>query len=247
MNLDDFDLDDKIKARLQKHFEKETAGLVRKKEELMEKFLRAKSGAGFGDFYTDALSRILKQLGDQGDTDLMKQGKIDELIALKVKQSETQRDDAMARADTTQIELDKQKASNQKIRVENQIRLAAGGIKDLLPTAVDDVVTRAMQVWQLHEGTMKAYNGDKQIFNEKSEPIKPGEWIDTAIREVAPHYFGKGSGTGAQGGQGSGESYETYYDRKGDGFNLTKQAELAKENPELHKQLKTKHARGATH
>ena len=83
------------------------------------------------------------------------------------------------------------------------------------------------------ESGIQAMMGDKSI----------SEFIDGWAKEQGKHFISandnSGSGSGGNSGQGGNHDFRKYFDKASPDFNLTKQAEIMKTNPELYNQLKT--------
>ena len=249
MNLDNYDLPDDVKAKLlaeiqasqKAAIDTEVSGLKAKRDELLAKIAGAKGGDDM-----EAMKLMMKQLNDQREGELLKAGKIDELIKLKLEAETNGLNTQIAQSDELtkklQDDLSFSQAANIKMQIENGMRMAAGEVKDFNQTATPDLLGRAANTWQMKDGAMIAFDGEKQLFNKEAKPITPTEWIE-GMRETAPHFFGKPSGAGAKGGDGSAEGYDKYF--HGDTRDFQKQSELNHKNPELYEKLKDQYAQGA--
>jgi len=70
-----------------------------------------------------------------------------------------------------------------------------------LPSALDDILTRAYRVFQVSDdGKLTAKDGEAIIYGADGvTPMTPNEWMGK-LREQAPHFFKGSNGGGASGG-----------------------------------------------
>lgn len=93
-----------------------------------------------------------------------------------------------------------QKLNTEKIKAEVAKWAPKVGVED---TAIDDVQRRAIEVFQILDGTPVPMQGTEPRYSEKSPSkyMDPEEWITTLI-PTHPHYFKPSSGGGTSGGVG---------------------------------------------
>lgn len=96
----------------------------------------------------------------------------------------------------------------QKTVIERELRDAAlaAGVR---PTALQDVVLRGSGMWQLNDDgriIAKDSQGDLMYGADSVSLLSAKEWMETSLRESAPHFFEPTGGGGAPGGSGPGGS-----------------------------------------
>lgn len=102
--------------------------------------------------------------------------------------------------------------------------LAAGAINEGMSEAVEGLLSAQAQV------------SDEGVVVIGKDPV--ADYVaDWSKNDGKMFFVPKNTGGGGQGGSGgSGGGDEKYFDRAGDDYNLTKQAELAKKNPAKYKE-----------
>lgn len=106
----------------------------------------------------------------------------------------------------------------QKTVIERELRDAAlsTGVR---PTALTDVVLRGSGMWNLNDDgriVAKDSSGDLMFGADGVTLLTPKEWMESSLRENAPHFFELSGGGGANGGGGSGGSQRTNIRSKSD-------------------------------
>lgn len=96
----------------------------------------------------------------------------------------------------------------QRTVIERELKDAAlqAGVK---PTALTDVVLRGSSMWHLNDDgriVAKDHTGDMMYGADGVSLLNPKEWMETQLREAAPHFFEPSGGGGATGGGGPGGS-----------------------------------------
>jgi hypothetical protein len=110
----------------------------------------------------------------------------------------------------------------------------AGGVQ---PHALPDVLNRSRDAgWALNEQgkLIQTVNGVMSFGADGASPLTPKEWVNGALKDTAPHFFATPHGLNAVGGTGGGGSKNPFTK---DGWNMTEQGRIAKENPVLAKTL----------
>lgn len=129
-------------------------------------------------------------------------------------------------------------AELERIIVERGIAEAAAK-KKVLPTAVEDVIMRGKTVWKLKDGKPQPFeqkDGKEELRYGKDGKVLTFEtWLDQ-LATSAPHLFEASAGSGAS-GKGGGAPGTQANPWKKESFNLTRQGEIARNNPELAKKL----------
>jgi hypothetical protein len=94
-----------------------------------------------------------------------------------------------------------------------------------LPEATDDIILRAKALFRLTEdGDVAAFNGDEVLLAKDGKtPLSAIEWAE-ALRDVAPHLWPRGQGTGSTSAYGANGGKTI----KQEAFNSLRPAERAK-------------------
>lgn len=242
MDLSNIELSEEQKAAVMAAHESEVKGLKSNKDDVLSKY--ASLNKKLEGLDVDAISKVIADAQSAKEAEMMKNGQFAELQAMKIAEVESQ---MQAQVEAYKSEADKYKgdlssleSKLQKRDLEQFIRSGADNIKDLQQTAIADIVNRANGVWQIKDGKAQAFDGDKPILKD-GVPITPDAWIE-GLRESAPHYFNIAKGSGSLGGQGGGDNKLQYFQKGTE--NMTEQAKIANESPDLYVQLKEIAAKG---
>ena len=159
----------------------------------------------FKDIDPDEVRKMMEKLGGDEESQLIKAGKIDEVIA---KRTEKQRAAQKKELDTAAALV---KAANDRTDkfsgrvLDNHIRAAAtkAGIHS---HAVEDALFRARSMFSLNEDgnpIQLGTDGAPVLGKDGKTPFSPAEWLES-MKETAPHWFpANGSGGGASGDRGA--------------------------------------------
>lgn len=106
----------------------------------------------------------------------------------------------------------------QRTVIERELRDAAlqSGVR---PSALTDVVLRGSGMWSLNDDgriVAKDSTGDLMYGADGVTLLSPKEWMESSLRENAPHFFELSGGGGANGGSGPGGSNRTNVRYKSD-------------------------------
>lgn len=96
----------------------------------------------------------------------------------------------------------------QRTVIERELKDAALGA-GVRTSALTDVVLRGSNMWHLNdEGRIVARDGQGDLMygTDGVSILTPKEWMETQLREAAPHFFEPSGGGGAPGGGGPGGS-----------------------------------------
>ena len=151
--------------------------------------------------------KLLEKLGGDEEAQLIKAGKIDEVVNRRTERLRAAHDKALKDA-ATKAEKAEQRAKKFSDRVlDNHIRAAATRAK-LHEHAVEDALFRARTIFSLNEDGDPVQMRDGEVVRGKDgkTPFTPSEWLDS-MKESAPHWFpagnsGSGAGGGGKGGGG---------------------------------------------
>lgn len=202
--------DPAIKAQLDQYVEQHVSGLKAKNNELLGKNRSLSDEltnfkSQFEGLDIDAVKGLLQKAGQDEETKLLAEGKIEEVIQKRTEKMREEHDKVLKaekeRADKAEAYAEKFKKSV----VQSQIVQAAIEL-EALPEATPDIAFLAQTKFALDEnGKAVAVdeNGDVVIGKDGKNPLTPKEWIED-IRESKPYFFPKPNGAGGQGGNNSG-------------------------------------------
>jgi len=160
--------------------------------------------------------------------------KIDEMVETRIKTRLTpikrERDNFKAQVEERDQTIAGYQGKEKQRTIEDAVREAAVKAK-VVPTAIDDVLMMAGTVFDIDEHTGK-------VITKENSGVLPG--IDpsvflTEIQEKRPHWWAPSNGGGANGGNSSGPGGINPFTH--DGWNLTAQGQMVKENREKAEQL----------
>lgn len=154
----------------------------------------------------DEIRAMLDKLGGDKEAQLIKAGKIDEVVALRMEKAAKAHEKALKEA-TDKVAAANARADKFSQRVlDNEVRAAATKV-GLHANAVDDALFRARSMFALNEeGAVVQLDKDGHpvMGKDGKTPFGPGEWLE-GMKETAPHWFPAGSsGAGASGSKNTG-------------------------------------------
>lgn len=200
---------EQAKAKL----ESETAGLKKSRDTVLaEKKSTAELLKAFKALGKDPeeLQEQLQRLDEIENSDLLKKGKVDELVNKQVAKL-TAEFEAKLKAATDENETLRSTVKNRESALAKT--LVEGGIQEGINNAglvvrggaLEDVLARGSRVFRFdpESGKAIAMDGEKPLFDKAGEPLSFKAWADQ-LREAAPHLFDetKKSGTSSPGGGG---------------------------------------------
>lgn len=144
------------------------------------------------------LEALKKQQGDE-EQELIKAGKIDELIEMKLKAAQEKHASEYKTVEDANKALTGQLET---LTIDNALRDIAtkAGVAD---TAMSDVLSRGKQVYKLVDGkpTPHDSNGNVIYKTGSTDPMGMDDWMK-GLSGDAPHLFKSSSGGGSQHGNG---------------------------------------------
>lgn len=180
----------------------------------------------------DAVKQLLEKAGQDEETRLIAEGKVDEVFnrrTERLKQSyEKQLQEANERAEKAEA-----RAKRYDARVLSDAIRSAALKAGALAEATEDIILRARDVFKLDdEGNPVALDSDGQVIYGKdgTTPLTPLEWAES-LQEAAPHLWPRAQGAGQTGDRG-GRAGKKWSD-----FTETERAQIARDDPEAFKQL----------
>ena len=175
---------------------------------------------------------LLTKVGQDEETKLIAEGKLDEVITRRTERLRTDYDTRLA---TEKARADKAEAFAAKYSdkvLADSIRAAA--IKaGALPEATEDIILRARGTFKLSddgEAIATDHDGEVVYGKDGKTPLSPLEWAES-LRETATHLWPRAQGAGPTGDQGGKAT------KKWGEYTETERAALARDNPEQFKKL----------
>lgn len=227
-----------ITPEIQALIDQQVAGLKTKNSELLGTLRTTKTEldsfkSQFEGLDIDAVKGLLTKVGQDEETRLLAEGRLDEVIN---KRTERLRGDYDKQLATEKARADKAEAFAAKYSdkvLADSIRAAA--IKaGALPEAAEDIILRARGTFKLSEdGEAIATDRDGEVVYGKDgkTPLSPLEWAES-LRETATHLWPRAQGAGQTGDNGGKAT------KKWGEHTEQERAALARDNPEAYKRLK---------
>jgi hypothetical protein len=195
-----------------------TSGLMSKNEELLTEKKTAQQkleevNNQWKGYDPDAVRSLLDKMSTDEDTKLIAEGKIDEVISRRTEALSNDYESKLQAAHDQNGALSKSvEEMNGRVKslvVDRFVREAAAE-HSMVPSAVEDAISRAGQVFKLNEELQPEARDSHEaimIGKDGKTPLSVQEWIE-GMKEKAPHWFPSQSGAGAQGGnQGASGSF----------------------------------------
>lgn len=152
--------------------------------------------------------------------------KIDDLVETRIKSRlapiEREKGELVKKTQLLEGQIQEFTTREKRSKVNDAIRSAATKAK-LLPEAIDDAILLGSQVLDLDE------NGEVRVRENTSftNGIDPAVWL-SEVQAKKPHWWAPSSGGGARGSGGNNSGSNPF---SHDGWNMTEQGKLYKENP----------------
>lgn len=201
---------DLTNAEVKKWFDSQVQGLAANKEAILAEKRRLEENYNalqakvkpLGDL--DKLGEQLKKMGDAEDTQLLREGKVEELVSRRLTAAQKRHEEALSLKDKDlakfQKALEEKQAKVRELTIDRAITEAAVKL-NVHKTALKDVLTRGRQVFSLTDDyKIQAVDGSGIIINapDGRTPLNPESWVES-LREEAPHLFPASSGTNSRG------------------------------------------------
>ncbi|WP_027907684.1 hypothetical protein [Pseudomonas taiwanensis] len=224
-------------GEVQKFLDGEVAGLKSKNTELIgyNKTIKAeldKLKGQFDGLDIEAVKGLLAKAGQDEETKLIAEGKLDEVISRRTERLRTDLDKQVKAANERADKAEAFAAKYSDKVLADSIRAAA--IKaGALPEAAEDIILRARGTFKLSEdGEPIATDLDGEVVYGKDgkTPLSPLEWAES-LRETASHLWPRAQGAGQTGDNGGKAT------KKWGEYTETERAAMARDNPEAFKKL----------
>jgi len=232
------DLEDPaVKTAIAAAVDAATLGLKNKNTELLGSLRTTKSELDgfktqFEGLDIDAVKGLLNKVGQDEETRLLAEGKLDEVISKRTERLRTDYDKQLAAEKSRADKAEAFAAKYSDKVLADSIRAAA--IKaGALPEAAEDIILRARGTFKLSEdGEAIATDRDGEVVYGKDgkTPLSPLEWAES-LRETATHLWPRAQGAGQTGDNGGKAT------KKWGEYTETERAALARDNPDAFKRL----------
>lgn len=192
-----------------------TKGLTSNRDEILgeKKGLQAKldeQAKVWEGLDPEIVKNLVNRMNTDEETKLIAEGKIDEVVERRVTAMKTDLETRLAAATDKLAGLEETNGSLsgkvKRLIVDGMVRQAGSELK-MVPSAFDDAIARAGNVFELDENdnpVARDGSGTLLIGKDGKTPITTVEWLES-MKPAAPHWFPAPSGAGAGGGSGSGQ------------------------------------------
>lgn len=163
----------------------------------------------YGGTDPEAVKTILAKVNDQNEQELIRQGRLDELVA---RRTQSMQSNYQKQLDATAKKAAEAEKAAQSTRdryastyLAEQTRKAIEAKKlRVVPTALDDILRRGRETFKLADD-LQTFEPASQDFGPDGKPPTIESWID-GLTQQAPHFFegGGGGGTSSNTGKGGG-------------------------------------------
>jgi DNA-directed RNA polymerase subunit F len=189
---------------LEKKIEEATSGLKNKNKELLdEKKKIQETLKNFENIDPEKAKEALEFLETNAEAQMIKEGKINELIDRKTSQMKSDHEAALAEVMANLEETSTKATTFEKLyktkMIEDGLRDAAVKAK-VRTEAVDDIILRGKREFSLaQDGTIEARDHDGKLKKTLDDKVlTPSNWID-GLKKTSPHYWPDSTGIGARG------------------------------------------------
>ena len=219
--------------RLRAHSNK----LLDEKKTLKTQFDEFKSD--FDGIDADNIKKMMKVFESSEEAKLIAEGKLDEVIKSRTEKAILTKDSVIEDLTKQFDELKKEHSAIDGLyrseKITNELREHAEKL-DVLPTAIDDVVRRGLDLFQIGEDRkIESRDSDGNLRKVGTKALTP-ELFVKGLQESAPHFWPQSKGAGATGGNAHDNGNNPF--KKGKHYNLTEQAKINKADPERAAQLR---------
>jgi hypothetical protein len=227
-----------ITPEIQALIDQQVAGLKTKNSELLGTLRTTKTELDsfknqFEGLDIDAVKGLLTKVGQDEETRLLAEGKLDEVITRRTERLRGDYDKQLAAEKSRADKAEAFAAKYSDKVLADSIRAAA--IKaGALPEAAEDIILRARGTFKLSEdGEAIATDRDGEVVYGKDgkTPLSPLEWAES-LRETATHLWPRAQGAGQTGDNG-GKATKKFSD-----MTETERTELYRADPAKYRQMR---------
>ena len=202
-------IDSKV-DEIRQSFEEEKDKIAQNSRRLLdEKKNLERKLSNFEGIDLDEIKQIKQALKDKEEEDLLKGGKIDELVEKRVQSTRLDYENKLTEKDNTLSEFESK--YNQLASTFDQYRIREALItearkQNALDSAIEDIVLRANGVFSFGEdGSIAAYDETGHIKTVDGKALNPENFVKI-LKKNAPHLWPQSSGAGLR-GSGDGDTY----------------------------------------
>ncbi len=191
-------------AEINKKVEEATIGLKNKNQQLLdEKKKIQETLKDFENIDPEKAREALNFLETNAEAQLIKDGKINELIDRKTSQMKSDHETALSEI---QSKFEETYSRAQTFESLYKTKMIEDGLRDaaikakVRPEAIDDIILRGSREFSLaQDGTIEARDADGKLKKTLDDKVlTPNNWID-GLKKSSPHYWPDSTGIGARG------------------------------------------------
>ncbi|MDH0157350.1 hypothetical protein [Stutzerimonas stutzeri] len=187
---------------------------------------------------------IMGRFENDEEAKLIAEGKTQEVIERKIEKVNAQHKAAMESSSKRVAELEaalaERDAKLSEIMIDNAAIQAASEFGIEGEGKLKIITMLARQAFKVEDGQPIMRDADGQIITGEKGPITQKEWIDRIVRQEHGYLLPTAKGVGSQGGKQGAQIASNPF--KKDSLNLTEQARVQRENPQLAARLKAEAA-----
>ena len=193
---------DEVQLKFQQKLDEELASkdsilhnkeeILNEKKALAEKLKEVQSA--FGDKDPAYVKSLIDQIENNEVMKMISEGKVEEAFEKKTEklqagyQAEVEK--AKALADSEKGRAESLMGQVRQMKIDDAIKTAFMASDDAHPTGLVDATMRANSIFSVDEdGTVAARDKNGMLLTGKNGALTPSEWVDTVLREDAPHLF----------------------------------------------------------
>jgi hypothetical protein len=183
------------------------ASFETKRKELLDETKLAKAeSARWKDMDFDKVSNMLKVFGESEEANLIAEGKWEEVVSKRIDKqaSQWEQDKTVLTNDnvTLTAERDNFKSMYENKLTDIQLRQSAEKA-GVIATAIDDIVTRGLNIFQVDsDGNLESRDKSGELMKNSAGLLITPELFIESLKELAPHYWPVGQGSGGDGNTG---------------------------------------------
>jgi hypothetical protein len=211
--------------------------LLDEKKVLKSQFDEFKSS--FEGIDANNIKKMMEVFESSEEAKLIADGKLDEVIRKRTEKTLTVKDSLIEELGLKMTDLERNlgevttRYKNEKIT--NELRAAAEK-HGVLPTAIDDVVYRGLNLFSVDDkGNIEARDANGELVKAGTKLLNPELFVKD-LQDKAPHFWPQSQGAGATGNSSAPSGVNPF--KKGKTYNLTEQAKIQRSDPELAAKLR---------
>lgn len=207
--------------------ESATNALKAKNEELIGE--KRKLTELVGDIDQDTLKSYIERLKNDEESRLIAEGKVDEVVN---RRTQRMRDSYQSKLDEYNAKLNEKDTSFKSLKSQYDNVLIDNAIRDaatrdgVIPTAIDDIIMRARQHFQVDNDRLVSVDPDTKdvrLGADGKTPYSPSDFM-ADLKAKAPHFWPSSSGGGYSPGSGSNSTADLQHILQTKGYDAYRQA-----------------------